>query len=50
MCRRENILFGTPWDKQRYEHVLSVCCLRPDLSILPQGDQSEIGEQGINLS
>jgi ABC-type multidrug transport system fused ATPase/permease subunit len=33
-----------------YNQVLDACCLRQDLQILPNGDSSEIGEQGINLS
>ena len=41
---------GRPWDAARYEEVLDVCCLRPDLKTLTNGDMSEIGEQGINLS
>ncbi|KZW03562.1 hypothetical protein EXIGLDRAFT_721773 [Exidia glandulosa HHB12029] len=47
---RENILFGTPYDKQRYESVLSACALLPDLKILEDGDKTEIGEKGISLS
>ena len=34
----------------RYERVLAACALRADLEMLPAGDQSEIGEKGINLS
>lgn len=33
-----------------YNMVLEVCALLPDLAILPAGDQTEIGEKGINLS
>ena len=44
---RENIVFGREWDRQRYEEVLDACCLRPDLELLTNGDESEIGEQGI---
>ncbi|KAJ6225732.1 hypothetical protein RDWZM_004277 [Blomia tropicalis] len=47
---RENILFGKSYQKQRYEAVLEMCALRPDLSVLPGGDETEIGEKGINLS
>ncbi|KAF9967324.1 hypothetical protein BGZ70_009949 [Mortierella alpina] len=47
---RDNILFGKPFDQERYRHVLDVCGLEPDLAMLPAGDQTEIGERGINLS
>ena len=30
--------------------IIEDCALRPDLSILTGGDQTEIGENGINLS
>lgn len=33
-----------------YHKVLEACALVPDLKILPGGDQTEIGEKGINLS
>jgi ATP-binding cassette, subfamily C (CFTR/MRP), member 1 len=47
---RDNIIFGTPFDKERYRQVIKACCLEPDLAILPDGDMTEIGEKGINLS
>ncbi|KAG0369092.1 Multidrug resistance-associated protein 1 [Gamsiella multidivaricata] len=47
---KDNILFGKPLDQDRYEHVLRACSLLQDLEILPAGDQTEIGERGINLS
>ncbi|KAG8444998.1 hypothetical protein GDO86_009951 [Hymenochirus boettgeri] len=47
---RDNILFGKDYDEERYNTVLSVCCLRPDLAILPNSDLTEIGERGANLS
>ena len=30
--------------------MVDACALKPDLEILPGGDQIEIGEKGINLS
>ncbi|KAG5674807.1 hypothetical protein PVAND_004755 [Polypedilum vanderplanki] len=47
---KDNILFGRPFDKKRYEQIIEACALKPDLEILPGGDQTEIGEKGINLS
>lgn len=47
---QENILFGRSMDKRRYEQVIEACALKPDIEILPGGDQTEIGEKGINLS
>ncbi|KAI2662567.1 ATP-binding cassette sub-family C member 12 [Labeo rohita] len=47
---RDNILMGEPFDQTRYARVIHACSLKPDLAILPYGDQTEIGERGINLS
>jgi len=47
---RGNILFGREFDEERYDEVLEACALRDDLTVLPAGDQTEIGERGINLS
>ncbi|KAJ3194117.1 hypothetical protein HK101_003453 [Irineochytrium annulatum] len=47
---KENILFGAPFDAERYRQVISDCALTRDLQILPAGDRTEIGERGINLS
>ncbi len=47
---KDNILFGKPFDSERYEEVLRVCELKEDISRLPNGDLTEIGERGINLS
>ncbi|XP_011500254.1 PREDICTED: multidrug resistance-associated protein 4-like [Ceratosolen solmsi marchali] len=47
---RQNILFGRPLDKMRYENVIDVCQLRRDLDIFPDGDATMVGEKGINLS
>uniref|UniRef100_A0A8C8Z7C8 ATP-binding cassette sub-family C member 8 n=2 Tax=Lemuriformes TaxID=376915 RepID=A0A8C8Z7C8_PROSS len=46
----ENITFDSPFNKQRYKTVIEACSLQPDIDILPHGDQTQIGERGINLS
>uniref|UniRef100_A0A915EWI1 Multidrug resistance-associated protein 1 n=1 Tax=Ditylenchus dipsaci TaxID=166011 RepID=A0A915EWI1_9BILA len=50
MSLRDNIVFGKPFDRKYYDKVLDVCALTPDLATLPLGDDTEIGEKGINLS
>ena len=37
-------------DREKYNKIISICQLSPDLLIFPQGDQTEIGEKGVNLS
>ncbi|KAJ8522225.1 hypothetical protein ONZ45_g1124 [Pleurotus djamor] len=47
---KDNILFDYPYDEARYNTVLEACALKPDLEILEDGDQTEIGARGVNLS
>nr|XP_012645243.2 canalicular multispecific organic anion transporter 2 isoform X2 [Microcebus murinus] len=47
---QENVLFGQALDPKRYQRALEACALLADLEMLPGGDQTEIGEKGINLS
>ncbi|ORX82952.1 P-loop containing nucleoside triphosphate hydrolase protein [Basidiobolus meristosporus CBS 931.73] len=47
---KDNIIFGLPFNEERYKRVLHVCALERDLEVLPGGDYTEIGERGINLS
>ncbi|KAE9179374.1 ABC transporter C family member 10, partial [Phytophthora fragariae] len=47
---RDNILFEEPYDAERYAQVLDASQLTMDLKSLPNGDSTEIGERGINLS
>eukprot|EP00752_Nemacystus_decipiens_P009274 g8285.t1 len=47
---KDNVLMGRPLDEARYQRVLEVCDMKQDLSQLPAGDKTEIGEKGINLS
>ncbi|KAJ7972577.1 ABC transporter C family member 5 [Quillaja saponaria] len=46
----ENILFGSPMDKPKYKNVLHACSLKKDLELFSHGDQTIIGDRGINLS
>lgn len=47
---RDNILFGLPYLKSRYDMVMDACCLTPDLEQLSSGDLTEIGERGSTIS
>ncbi|WFD21924.1 hypothetical protein MEQU1_000583 [Malassezia equina] len=47
---RQNILFGTEYDDDRYHEVLRACALEPDLDILEFHDETEVGEKGTSLS
>lgn len=47
---RENILFGHPWNEDKYWAAVRDACLEPDLELLEDGDGTEIGEKGITLS
>ncbi|NWU61608.1 MRP3 protein, partial [Pterocles burchelli] len=47
---KDNILFGQAPNEQKYQNILEACALKTDLEVLPGGDQTEIGEKGINLS
>ncbi|KAG6545035.1 hypothetical protein Mapa_013728 [Marchantia paleacea] len=47
---QENILFGKPLNEARYQETLRACALIEDLRQMTFGDQTEIGERGINLS
>lgn len=47
---KDNILFGLPLDENRYKKVIEVCALRKDLEMLTDGENTEIGANGINLS
>ncbi|KAK3398126.1 P-loop containing nucleoside triphosphate hydrolase protein [Sordaria brevicollis] len=47
---KENILFGLPFDEERYNKTIEVCALKKDLEMLTDGENTEIGQNGINLS
>ena len=45
MTLKENIVFGESFEEQTYQGVVEACALKPDLAVLPAGDQTEIGER-----
>ena len=47
---KDNILFHRNLDEPFYHRVLNGCALHDDLQVFPAGDETEIGENGINLS
>ncbi|KAJ3358537.1 Multidrug resistance-associated protein 1 [Allomyces javanicus] len=47
---RDNILFGLPYDEKKYRKIIEACALKRDLAMLVNGDQTLIGDKGINLS
>ncbi|GMF05169.1 unnamed protein product [Ambrosiozyma monospora] len=47
---RENIVFGLPFDQQKYSQVVDACCLASDFKQLIDGEFTFVGEKGITLS
>ena len=47
---RENILFGLPFDKKKFQRIVDICGLTKDLADLIDGDLTEIGQRGASLS
>ncbi|KAJ7592171.1 hypothetical protein C8J56DRAFT_932695 [Mycena floridula] len=47
---KDNIIFGYPYEEDRYNAVVRSCALLPDLNVLEDGDATEIGIRGVSLS
>ena len=47
---RENILFGLPFNEERFQEVVHICELTKDLTNFTNGDLTEIGQRGVTLS
>lgn len=47
---KENIVFGYRYDSNFYEKTIKACALLDDLNVLPDGDETVVGERGISLS
>ena len=47
---KQNIIFGQPFDEDRYMRVLEVCALEYDLKVWKDNDKTLVGERGVILS
>ncbi|XP_049801233.1 probable multidrug resistance-associated protein lethal(2)03659 isoform X2 [Schistocerca nitens] len=47
---RQNILFGEPYDRERYWQVIKACALEVDFDSFPHRDKTLVGDRGIMLS
>jgi len=42
---RDNILFGSEYNEEKYNRIVDACTLRTDFDILDNGDLTLIGEK-----
>jgi ABC-type transport system involved in cytochrome bd biosynthesis fused ATPase/permease subunit len=47
---KENIVFESTFNEEKFKKVIYHASLEQDLKILPFGVETEIGEKGINIS
>lgn len=47
---RENILFGLPFNEEKFQQIVNICGLTEDLAAFSNGDLTEIGQRGASLS
>lgn len=47
---RQNILFGLPYDRERYRKIVKRCALERDFTLFSNGDKTIVGERGTSLS
>ncbi|XAR49952.1 Xenobiotic-transporting ATPase [Bertholletia excelsa] len=47
---RDNILYGKPMEKTKYEKAIKACALDKDINSFDHGDLTEIGQRGLNMS
>ncbi len=47
---KKNVVLESYFDQDKYQNALQASELISDLQILPAGDETEIGEKGINIS
>ncbi|KAK7058408.1 hypothetical protein VNI00_002042 [Paramarasmius palmivorus] len=47
---KDNIIFGSEYNEERYKKVIYQCGLERDLTLFEAGDATEVGEKGLTLS
>lgn len=47
---RDNILFGSQFEAEKYGEVIKACALQRDLDLFPYGDATLVGTSGSSLS
>jgi len=47
---RQNIIMGHPFDELWYSEVVNACGLKPDIGRLQNGDETFVGDRGVQLS
>lgn len=47
---KQNILFGNEFVREKFDKIVEVCSLKRDLELLAMGENTMVGEKGINLS
>ncbi|KAK1436884.1 hypothetical protein QVD17_02668 [Tagetes erecta] len=47
---QDNILYGKPMDRTKYEKAIKACALDKDIEAFSHGDLTEIGQRGLNMS
>lgn len=47
---KKNIIFGHKYDPEFFERTIEACELKLDFEILPDGEETQVGEKGISLS
>eukprot|EP00045_Choanoeca_perplexa_P017109 m.242188 g.242188 ORF g.242188 m.242188 type:complete len:1449 (-) comp17453_c0_seq21:1230-5576(-) len=47
---QNNITFGSKWDPEWYQQVVTACQFGPDLALFDAGSSTQVGEKGLTLS
>ncbi|XP_075538961.1 ATP-binding cassette subfamily C member 4-like isoform X1 [Dermacentor variabilis] len=47
---RNNVVFDSAYDRERYRRVIYAAAMERDLRLLPYGDRTLVGDRGVSLS